>query len=248
MGNKLTTSNLTDYRAWVTARLIAEPNENAATMETALEAYDLTLRDARLKHALENYVGQINTGYQVGGGLIETPVISVAGTDSYEVDDVIVVTDSAGNGYDGSVTVEGIDTDTVVVITFATPGTLYEIDDNVVIGTDGAGTGATAKVSAVGAGGEIEGIEITDPGAGYLSTDSNTAVPDESTGSGAVCTVVIGEGGIATVQILDGGHEYATPVLDATGEGDGLAELTISATSLTDVNNGAKLNTIIAGL
>jgi hypothetical protein len=110
--NVLTTESLALYRAWVKAELAANPTDVAATIETAMEAYDLTLRDTRLKHALKNLQNQVVLGGPEGGEINSTG-ISGGGT-GYVVGDHIQVT---GGGVQALVVVTGVDAPETGVIT-----------------------------------------------------------------------------------------------------------------------------------
>ena len=95
--NTLTTKELNAYRAWIKNRLVAEPDEVAADMLTALQAYDATKESDRLGHALDNLKRQFQLGTVNGGGELNTPSVDTAGaTYTDGTDYVVPVTDDAG--------------------------------------------------------------------------------------------------------------------------------------------------------
>ncbi len=106
--NILSTSTVRDYRKWVQDRIVAQPDEDAATLQAALEAYDDAdaQQNARLLHALDNLQRTTALGLISGGGELNTPVIDTAGTTYTNGTDLVVgITDDNG-GVNGSITID----------------------------------------------------------------------------------------------------------------------------------------------
>jgi hypothetical protein len=84
------------------------------------------------------------------------------------------------------------------------PKFLYDFDI-----TKTVGSGTQAKATAFIAGGQVTGVEITDPGSGYISAQVTFSFPEESDYA-AQGFATVENGAITDITITEGGYGYTT--------------------------------------
>src|SRR5208282_6859621 len=81
-------------------------------------------------------------------------------------------------------------------------------------GLTGTGTGATLGTVVIG-GGAIEGVQITNPGSGYVTAPS---VAFSGTGTGAAGAAVLSAAGVQSVNVVNGGTNFTSvPLISFVG-------------------------------
>ena len=84
------------------------------------------------------------------------------------------------------------------------PKFLYDFDI-----TKTVGSGTQAKATAFMGGGQVTGVQITDPGSGYISAQVTFSAPEESEYA-AVAFATVQNGQITDITITEGGYGYTT--------------------------------------
>ena len=84
------------------------------------------------------------------------------------------------------------------------PKFLYDFDI-----TKTVGSGTQAKATAFMGGGQVTGVQITDPGSGYISAQVTFSAPEESEYA-AQAFATVQNGQITDITITEGGYGYTT--------------------------------------